>query len=169
MSRNEKWTENFVRKRLASVGITDEGGFVVDEQKSDNPRVEKLLKSASKSGNSVGKPEFLISHKKANKDFLIVIECKALTKNHVSETRDQYKDYAVDGVLLYASHLAKEFNVIAVAVSGQLESALKISTFLHPKGALSAAVLRDENNAPIVDIISWDTYIDRATYDPALA
>ena len=169
MSRNEKWTENFVRKRLASVGITDEGGFVVDEQKSDNPRVEKLLKSASKSGNSVGKPEFLISHKKANKDFLIVIECKALTKNHVSETRDQYKDFAVDGVLLYASHLAKEFNVIAVAVSGQSEQEIKIDTFLNPKGVGSATVLTDEKKVPVKQVVSWEDYIRYATYDENLA
>ena len=168
MGKNERITENLVRKKLEKSGITETDGFLIEEQKSENPLIEKLLKSASKSGNGAGKPEFLISRRE-DKDFLLVIECKADAGCHVSSSRDQYKDYAVDGVLLYASHLAKEFNVIAVAVSGQLESALKISTFLHPKGALSAAVLRDENNAPIVDIISWDRYIDRATYDPALA
>ena len=44
----------------------------------------------------------------------MVIECKADTKYHESQgkNKDQYKDYAVDGALLYGSYLSKEFNVI---------------------------------------------------------
>jgi type I restriction enzyme M protein len=77
----------------------------------------------------MGKPEFLISSEHSH-GFLVVIECKADAQKHESESRDQIKDFAVDGVLHYAAHLAKEFNVIAVAVSGQEESNLKISTFV---------------------------------------
>ena len=39
---------------------------------------------------------------------------------HESKNRNQYKDYSVDGVLLYSSYLVKEFDVLAIA-SGQDE------------------------------------------------
>ena len=104
MSKNERITEQLVRKKLERVGITEESGFLMEEQKSENPSIKKLLKSASKSGNGIGKPEFLIS-KKENIGFLLVIECKADTKFHESPTHDQFKDYAVDGALLYANYL----------------------------------------------------------------
>ena len=168
MGKNERITEGLVRKSLERVGITAENGFILEEQKSANPRIEKLLKSASKSGNGVGKPEFILT-KNDDNDFLIIIECKAETKDHASAGLDQYKDYAVDGALLYASNLAKEYDVIAVGISGQSEKEILISTYLHPKGAASAAILLDENGAPIVQIIPWDRYIKRATFDPARA
>lgn len=170
LRKNERITENIVRERLASVGIIKKNGFLIEEQKSANPLIEKLLKSASKSGKGIGKPEFLISHKD-NKDFLLVIECKADIKYHVSDTKDQYKDYAVDGALLYASCLAREFYVIAVAVSGQTEKEIKIDTFLHPKGVTSAVVLKNtaDKPVPVKEIISWEKYIRYATYDENLA
>ncbi|MEK7116970.1 MAG: N-6 DNA methylase [Patescibacteria group bacterium] len=169
MSKNERITENMVRKKLEAVGITVQEGFLVEEQKSENPLVKKLLESASKSGNGAGKPEFLISNPN-NKEFILIIECKADTKFHESSNRDQFKDYAIDGVLLYASYLSKEFNVIAVGVSGQFENELKIDAFLHPKGATDASSLKDTSEKPVLvkDIISWEQYIRYATYDENL-
>lgn len=168
MSKNERITENIVRKKLEKVGITEEKGFLIEEQKSQNPLITKLLKSSSKSGSGMGKPEFIIT-KNDDKDFVIVIECKPDTKHHESENRNKFKEFAVDGALLYASYLSKEFNVIAVGVSGQTENDIKISTFLYPKGALNFSILCDENKHPIDNIISWERYIERATFDPALA
>lgn len=170
MTKNERETEKIVRKKLGKAGIVETNGFLIEEQKSQNPIIEKLLKTASKSGGGIGKPEFLIS-KKDNKEFLLVIECKADTKFHESANRDRYKDYAIDGVLLYASHLAKEFNVIAVAVSGQNEKELKIDTFLQPKGTASAFSLKDTSDKPVLvkDITVWKDYIRYATYDESLA
>ena len=49
----------------------------------------------------------------------MVIECKADTKYHESKNRDMYKDYAVDGALLYGSNLSKEFNVITIGIRGK--------------------------------------------------
>ncbi|MEK6839476.1 MAG: methyltransferase, partial [Nanoarchaeota archaeon] len=100
MTKNEKKTENLARKLFTEVGIFGNDSFLVEEQKSDNPVIQKLLKSASKSGTGLGKPEFII-RKKDDNDFLLVIECKADTKFHESKNRDIYKDYAVDGALLY--------------------------------------------------------------------
>ena len=168
MSKNERITEKIILKKLEQSGFFEGEGFLIEEQKSQNPTIDKLLKSASKSGAGAGKPEFIIT-KKDNKDFLIVIECKADDKYHQSKVLDSYKDYAVDGALLYASYLSREFNVIAIGVSGQTETDFKISTFLHPKSALKASVLYDENDQPIENIITWDRYLERATFDPALA
>lgn len=168
MLKNERITENIVRKKLERVGITEEKGFIIEEQKSANPIIEKLLKNASKSGAGVGKPEFLITNKE-NKDFLLVIECKADIKKHASETKNQYKDYAVDGVLLYASYLSKERNIIAIAVSGQSEKELKINTFLFPKDSGEYFILTDTRKVLITDIVSWKDYIRYAAYDENLA
>jgi type I restriction enzyme M protein len=170
MSRNERITENLVRRKLEQVGMTSADGFIIEEQKSSNPLIEKLLKNASKSGNGAGKPEFLISHKDDH-DFLLIIECKASSKYHISPTRDQYKDYAVDGALLYASYLAREFNVLAVGVSGQSLEEVKIDTYLHPRGAASPFPLHDTAEAPVPvkDIVTWEQYIRYSKYDENLA
>ena len=168
MSKNEKKTENLARKFLTTVGIFGNENFIVEEQKSDSPVIQKLLKNASKSGDGLGKPEFIV-RKKDDNDFLMVIECKADTKYHESKNRDLYRDYAVDGALLYGSHLSKEFNVIAIGVSGENEADAKISTFLYAKGSPAYADLIDENNQKIEEILTWDRYIDRAKFDPALA
>ncbi len=68
-----------------------------------------------------------------NFELLIVIECKADIIKHESANKDKYSEYAVDGVLLYASYLSKEFDVLAIAVSGQNKNQLKISHFLQLK------------------------------------
>ncbi len=168
MSKNEKKTENLSRRLLIKAGIFDNSDFVVEEQKSDNPTIQKLLKSASKSGTGLGKPEFII-RKKDDNDFLMVIECKADTKYHESKNRDMYRDFAVDGALLYGSHLSKEFNVIAIGISGESEDDVKISTFLYVKKSPTYTDLLDENNQKIKEILNWARYIDRAKFDPVLA
>lgn len=134
MARNERKTENIVRDELRQFGYYADGsGIIVEEQKSDLPRLQKLLEHASKQGGGAGKPEFLI-RSTARPDFIIVIECKASTRNHVSSTLDKYADYAVDGALLYASFLSKEYDVIAIAVSGQNKTNLRISHYIHLRG-----------------------------------
>src|SRR3989338_9179697 len=154
MTKNEKKTENLSRKLLKRANIFENDDFIIEEQKSDNPIIQKLLKNASKSGIGLGKPEFII-RKKDNNDFLMIIECKADTKYHESKNRDLYKDYAVDGALLYGSHLSKEFNVIAIGISGENEVDSKISTYLFPKNSSEYAYLLDENNQKIQKILNW--------------
>ena len=168
MGKNEKKTENVTRKLLAGAGILDNDDFIVEEQKSDNPVIQKLLKNASKSGEGLGKPEFII-RKKDDNEFLMIIECKADAKFHESKKRDLYRDYAVDGALLYGGHFSRAFNVIAIGISGEDESGLKISTFLYPKNSSAYSDLLDENNHKIETILDWNRYIERAKFDPALA
>lgn len=130
---NERKTENLVRKLLAEQGYTDNQNITIEEQKSDNPKIDKLLKTASKKGKGKGYPEFIITF--TNKpENIVVIECKAHTSKHISKTKKQYADYAVDGALLYASYLKDDFNVMAIAVSGETEREMRISHFSWLRG-----------------------------------
>ncbi len=129
---NERITENIVRGLLRSNGYYSDDNILIEEQQSHNPRIDKLLRNASKGGSGKGYPEFIISFKN-DAENLIVIECKAKTSQHESENRKQYKNFAVDGVLLYASYLKNDFNVTAIAVSGQNDRDKKISSFLWLK------------------------------------
>ncbi len=125
---NEKKTERIVYSHFEKSGDI----IHIEEQSSDISKIDKLLKTASKKGMGQGRPEFLITYNK-NANLLVVVECKAETTKHESQNRDKYADYAVDGVLLYASYLSKEFDVLAIAVSGQTTQELKVSHFLHLK------------------------------------
>ena len=129
---NERKTENLLRKILASKGYNDDTNIIIEEQKSDFVLIDKLLANASKKGMGKGYPEFIIRSKEYS-DFLVVVECKTDTKKHESSILDKYGEYAVDGVLLYASFLSKGFDVLAIAVSGETENELKISQFLYLK------------------------------------
>ena len=148
---NERKTETIVEKRLAKAGYFKDKNLIVECQQSDSPRINKLLQNASKKGNQKGYPEFIISSKEVS-DFLIVIECKADTKKHISKTLDKYADYAVDGVLLYASYLSKEFDVLAIAVSGETARTLRISHYLHLHDASESVEL------PSKDLLPFDNY-----------
>ena len=130
---NERKTEIIVRKLLAKLNY-EADDIYVEEQSSNNPKINKLLKSASKKGAGAGYPEFIITSSRYP-DLLIVIECKADAKKHKSKDLDKYADYACDGALLYASYLAKEYDVIAIGVSGEKLSELKISSFIHLKNS----------------------------------
>ncbi|MBW1650703.1 MAG: N-6 DNA methylase [Deltaproteobacteria bacterium] len=130
---NERKTEAFVREHFGN--FSDQ--VYIEEQRSDNPKIDKLLKTASKKGDGKGYPEFIISYK-TNSDLLIVVECKADITKHESESRDKYSEFAVDGALLYASYLSKDFDVLALAVSGETKQSLKVSHFLHLKNEKKA-------------------------------
>jgi len=146
---NERKTEIITREYFSK--FLD--SIYIEEQRSDNPKIDKLLKSASKKGGGKGYPEFIISYK-TNPDLLIVIECKADVTKHESKDRDKYSEFAVDGALLYASYLSKGFDVLAIAVSGETKQSLKVSHFLH---------LRDEKKAtPIFGdkFLSVDDYLN---------
>jgi hypothetical protein len=94
---NEAKTESLVREAFRQKGYYNNKDILVEEKKSDNPKIDKLLKNASKKGNKQGYPEFIISSS-AHLDFLIVIECKADESKHISKEGNRYAEYAVDGV-----------------------------------------------------------------------
>ncbi|WP_286979139.1 hypothetical protein [Pseudomonas sp.] len=149
---NERITENLIRNKLKDLGYFEENDIIIEEQKSQNTKIQALLKNASKTGKGgVGAPEFIIKSKKIQ-DFLIVIECKASTKKHETASLDQPVDYAVDGALHYAKSLAKEFNVIAIGCSGQNEKTLKISTYLQPRSTPTELPGRRQNLSATPDL-----------------
>ena len=154
---NERITEDIVREILKE-NKKIYPKITIHEQKADSPRIEKLLKNASKQGTGIGKPEFIVTFDEIN-DLLIVIECKADIKKHESKNRDNYKDCAVDGVLLYSSYLSKEFNVIAVAVSGENKAQLQVSNFLQLKS-------KKYVEKPDKKILSFKDYEQLYTVDP---
>lgn len=129
---NERKTENIVRKLLSKAGYYDDTSIIVEEQKSDHPVIDKLLKNASKRGVGSGYPEFIIRSKSVS-EFIIIIECKADIRKHESQELNKYSEYAVDGVLLYSAFLSKQYDVLGIAVSGEDEDALKITHFLYLK------------------------------------
>jgi len=131
---NERKTEILVRETLRAHGYFEDSSLTIEEQRSDNPRINKLLKLASKAGPGCGMPEFIISSSKYP-DFLIEIECKADICRHESPTRDKWADFAVDGALLYASYLSKEYDVLAIGVSGQTKKDSQVSHYLQLRGA----------------------------------
>lgn len=142
-----------VERRLRKRGYyAPDSGIVVEKQRSDAARVNKLLDHASKSGNGAGKPEFII-RSESYSDFIIIVECKGSAQKHESATRTKYAEYAVDGVLLYASFLSKEFDVLAIATSGQDEGSFRISHFLHLRGTNKAV-----DWTPAADLVSFDDY-----------
>ncbi len=150
MARNERKTEDLVDGRLRALGYYDDTSIHVEKQTSDSPRIRKLLEHASKSGAGVGKPEFII-HSDHHPNFLVIVECKADPLHHESPRRDRYRDFAVDGVLLYASYLARDFDVLAIAVSGETAARLHISHFFHLHGEATA--------------VSWPEFQDLLPFD----
>lgn len=145
---NERRTEAFVRDHFRNYGDL----IYLEEQQSQIPKIEKLLKTASKRGTGVGRPEFIITYND-NSEFLTIVECKADVGKHTSKTKDRYEDFAVDGVLLYASHLAKEYDVLAIAVSGEKEKQAKVSHFLQLKNERTAIPIFGNELLPAKDYL----------------
>lgn len=130
---NERLTEAIVRDHFKNDPLFSSIRF--EEQKSSNKRIIDCLAKASKSlTGKPGRPEFIITFPSQSMEYLIVVECKADIKMHISENKDKPREYAVDGVLHYSRYLAEEFNVLSIAVSGENEDELVISQFLQHKG-----------------------------------
>ena len=164
---NERITEDMVRERFKPFSAQ---GFVLEEQKSKNPRINNLLRQASKSGVGGGRPDFIVSHKD-DLNFIMVVECKSDPSQHESKHRDRPRDFAVDGALLYASCLCRDFDVVALGVRGQSEAELKASAFLQLKGTRTAQPLLDGLRTPDVykEAYVFDERTKHQRYEELLA
>lgn len=127
---NEAKTSQLFRKLLDTKGYYNDKDIIVEEQQSENKKINKLLQNASKVGTGKGYPDFIITCARYP-ELVIVVECKADIKKHESATHDSYRDYAVDGALLYSSFLAKEFDVIAIGFSGERKSLFELSHYIQ--------------------------------------
>ncbi len=146
---NERKTEDIVREHFKAYA----DDIVIEEQRSDLPRIQKLLAAASKQGKGHGQPDFIISVK-SRPDFLIVVECKADPQKHESPDRSRYADFAVDGALLYASHLANGRDVLAIGVSGTGARNLKVTHYLHLQGEFRPRPMFGGRLLPVADYVS---------------
>ncbi|EQB34607.1 hypothetical protein M947_10560 [Sulfurimonas hongkongensis] len=141
---NESITDDIIRDFFQTNKLYKDNKVAIEKQSTKTKKIDKLLINASKSGGGKGYPDFIIQYKE-NPNFIIVIESKADTKKHKSDTLDKYKDYAVDGVLLYSSFLSKEYDVLAIAVSGEEKEKLKISHFLQLKNTKEAHTIFNDD------------------------
>jgi type I restriction-modification system DNA methylase subunit len=147
---NERITEGLVRDHFKKDALFQ--SIKWEEQKSSNKRIQELLKGKGKAGGKGdGYPEFIVSFP-TNSNYLIVIECKASVSDHESANRDNAVRFAVDGVLHYAKALSREFNVIAIAASGQNETELQVSHFYWKKESETPA---DISDAKLLDLGSY--------------
>ena len=158
---NEAKTSQLFRKLLKAKGYYDDKDIVVEEQQAENPKINKLLQNASKSGTEKGFPDFIITCGRYP-DLVIVVECKADTKMQKSDTLDSYKDYAVDGALLYASFLSKEYDVVAIGFSGEKESLHEISHYIQLNGEKDCHQLF--NDGELLDLDSYHHGLMQSTY-----
>ena len=65
MSVNESKTVRIVYDHFKKF----EKDIIIEEKKSDNPKINKLLRTASKSGTGPGYPEFIISFNVVKRSF----------------------------------------------------------------------------------------------------
>jgi type I restriction enzyme M protein len=163
---NERNTEELVRARFRELGYYDDEHCWIDEQRSRNDEVSKLLKVAGKGGKGGhGAPEFIVFTDESP-DVVIVVECKAKASAHESPDRSRPQDFAVDGVLWYSRFLSKAFNVVGVAVSGQSQDTWRISNFLWPKLAQEPRDLLNHAGMVIDEMVPLADYIAAAEFDP---
>lgn len=147
--KNERITEDFVRAHFKNDPLF--GAIRFDEQKTSLSKAKSCLSKASKNlTGKLGSPEFIVSFP-ALPDDIIVIECKADAKSHRSKLGDDPCGYAVDGALHYSAFLAKEYNVIAIAVSGSDLKNTKISSFYQKKGETEVT----ESDPKLLDVFSY--------------
>lgn len=161
---NERLTEQLVRDFFrADTSVED---LSVEEQAPADSTIRKLLARASKQGEGVGRPEFIITCSQ-HADLVVVVECKADVARHASPTLDQPAVYAADGALHYAEHLSKSFDVIALAVSGESKAAAKVSSYTWFRGQLAHGVLRDEHGQ-IEELRPFADYVRLRGFDPGV-
>lgn len=94
-----------------------------------------------------GYPDFL----REEKDFLIVVECKASVKDH---------DSAESEVKHYMGNVSKKYNTVGIAVSGQNTTELKVSFFINIINGKTVQNLNVSNLLSLQDII--DSYTDNS-------
>lgn len=163
---SERKTEQLIRELLTGLNYYDDEGILVEEQKSEDPEITKLLKGAGKAGKGgKGAPEFIITSA-AYPDLVVVIECKAHVADHQSTDLNHPVAYAVDGAIHYAKHLSKRYNVIAIGASGQDDKELKLSAYLIGKGAAEAGPLLDSSDQAVERLEELKTLHDYASRDP---
>ncbi|MHB1732765.1 MAG: HsdM family class I SAM-dependent methyltransferase, partial [Ferrimicrobium acidiphilum] len=162
MGNNERKTEKIVRNHFAADQFPE---LIIDEQSSGDRRINRALAKASKSGGGIGRPEFIITAPSLP-NLVILVECKASATRHESKNGGRPKDFAVDGVLHYSNHVSAVRDVVAIAVSGQTEKDLRISTYIQVKGTPRAVALKDKRGT-ISRLVNVNHLVEAVQFDPS--
>jgi len=129
---------NDIHELLKEAGIREN----FDAQGSNVKEINEALKTASKKGTgNSGFPEYV----GIVKDFLIIIEDKPGLSKHINYTDDDLiaddiksnTDYAVNGAVFYAKHLADKVSlkkIIAVGISGNEKKHRITPVFVNERG-----------------------------------
>lgn len=138
MAKKEVNTDLWVYELLKDAGIRDK----FDAQGSGIKELDDALKTASKKGTGKsGFPEYV----GVIKDFLIIIEDKASLLKHIQYTEENLiaddiksnANYAVNGAVFYAKHLADKVSykkIIALGISGNEKKHRITPIFVNERG-----------------------------------
>jgi type I restriction-modification system DNA methylase subunit len=145
MSKIEQFTEDLTKKLMGfEIGDNTFGYVYPQGNVFDITKISDLLSKAggkpkdcslndySISGTGKAKPEFIITFRD-EPNTIIIIECKKQSNKHKSENFDKPNGYALDGVLYYAKYLKKEYNVLAIGVSGTEKEKAKLDVYYWAK------------------------------------
>lgn len=165
----ETRTETLLVRRMEELGVdpVDTDGVVRWWNKDDLPtRVRRLLTSASKKsgGKGRGVPDFAMTSSD-HPNIVVVYECKSDVRYHETEDHSSAADFAVDGALHYADFLSKEFDVIAVGVSGQTADELRVSCYKRLRGTDEAEPLLDQYGE-VASLRNMDELANLIVFDP---
>lgn len=164
---NERLNEALVRDALRDAGYFAPG-IMVEEQSSTDPTLNLLLSVASKTGKGgKGSPEFIITSD-SDPDLVVVVECKAATKDHepTGRRKPDAAKYAVDGALHYAKVLSEARTVVAIASSGENSGEWRLSTYVHRHGADAPEELKNPNGTALTTVVPFDTLLEAVEFDP---
>lgn len=168
---NESKTASLFRELLRNQGYYRDPAVRIEEGRSEVPKIRKLLRAAAKHGEEKEYPDFIIT-RDGYPELVIVAECKSDPGRHQSEGMDHYETYAVDGALLYASFLSREYDVLAIGISGETADTLRISHFIHLRGERESNPYFEDRILPIKEYregIRKSTYKFNQDYQKLLA
>lgn len=172
--KSEEITKGLTASRLSAIDGYPSGQnvkvngvtwFKEDSYKgTDYDWLSDIFSKASKKQTlkSKGTPDFVVVKDSSN--VIIVIECKGNVENHTNlsdikeykthgyGSAEETEGYAVNGALWYASFLSDNYDVVAIAISGQTTHECKVSSFVWPKGC----------NITDIEILE-DTYFEKAS------
>lgn len=169
MSKIEQFTEEFTKDKMNFKLGQNKFGYVypqgsVEENYTLNEAIKNCggkpkicsLSDYYEKGKGRAKPEFIITLNDIP-NTIIVIENKKNSKKHISSELNKPSGYAVDGVLYYAKHLSKFYNVIAIAISGNKEDTCFSSMYEWNKNSNDyVEIPQGKNNIlSIENILSW--------------
>lgn len=154
---NERNTSNLFRQLLDESGYTADSGFNREEEQSRFLSIKKLLSKSSKSKTGKGGyPDFIVSRNLRGgggiQDTILVVECKAKTSDF---------DKAKAEAKWYTDFLLPSFNVISIALAGELREDYRLHWAVYKKtNATDAIEPMQQSSSDDNRLLSYIDYVD---------